>query len=178
MSYTRDVVILTKSAKHGGNCVAGIDIKTGEWVRPIKKSGPISNEDMRCDNGMYCTPLDVVRITFVSKSPNGCQTENEEIDISHKWVYLDIMSIYDVLKIHPAENYQNIFGNYSYIVSDNEINKIKHSLILIHVTNLNFYKTENSEGKPKTKANFKIIKNSISFKQQLTYMRKLFKKWG
>lgn len=35
----KEIIILTKSAKYGGLCVAGVDFKTGEWVRLVKKGG-------------------------------------------------------------------------------------------------------------------------------------------
>lgn len=151
MPYTRDIVVLTKSAKHGGNCVAGIDVNTGEWIRPVKARGPILNSDMTCSNGYICKPLDVVRITFLSQQPNGCQTENEEIDTMSKWIYLDTWMLEDVLRIHPSETHTDIFGNYRCTLYEEEKSILSFSLMLIKVSNLEFYTVEESG---KTKANF------------------------
>lgn len=152
MSYTKDIVVLTKSAKHGGNCVAGIDVNTGEWVRPVKANGPILNSDMSCSNGYVCEPLDVVRIPFIAPRPNGCQTENEEIDTSRTWNYLGTCTLGDVLRIHPAEDDPDIFGNYRCTLYEDEKNKLSFSLMLVEVTDLEFYTVEETG---KTKANFR-----------------------
>ena len=151
MSYTKDIVILTCSAKNGGNCVAGIDINTGEWVRLVKPTGPISNTDMICSNGHLSRPLDIVRIVFTSTCPNGCQTENEEIDMTYKWEYLETWNLHDVLDIHPAESYEDIFGNYRCTLVEDEKNWLTFSLMFIRVSNLEFYTANASK---KTKANF------------------------
>lgn len=31
----KKIIILTKSKKHSGYCVAGIDYETGEWIRLV-----------------------------------------------------------------------------------------------------------------------------------------------
>ena len=152
MPYTKEIVILTKSAKHGGNCVAGIDINTGKWVRPVKATGPILNSDMSCSNEYICNPLDVVKITFIAPRPNGCQTENEEIDTSCTWDYLGTCTLEDVLRIHPAENDLDIFGNYRCTLYEDEKNSLSFSLMLVAVTNLEFFTAEETG---KTKANFR-----------------------
>ena len=153
MSYTKDIVILTKSAKNGGYCVAGIDIKTKKWVRLVKETEPIYDEDMvyhvnkkRC----YFKPLDVVRVPFKFPCPNGCQTENEAIDISCPWEFQYTWTLEDVLKIHPAEKYPNIFGNYSCALDASEKNRMLYSLMLIRAYGLEFYTSTTG----KTKLNF------------------------
>lgn len=32
----REIIVLTKSSKYGGLCVAGVDYNTGHWVRLVK----------------------------------------------------------------------------------------------------------------------------------------------
>mgnify|MGYP007105586249 CR=1 FL=1 len=45
----KEAVILTRSSKIGGYCVAGVDIHTGEWVRFVsddaKTHGALSRND-------------------------------------------------------------------------------------------------------------------------------------
>ena len=162
MTYIRDVVILTKSAKPSGNCVAGIDIQTGEWVRPVKRCGAITDYNMRCDDGHICEPLDVVRIHFIDSLPDGCQTENELVDINFRWQMLDRWDISDVLKIHPQEIHSNIFGNYWSSIDEQQKSELDYSLILIEVYNLKFYtNTSTYDGQKKTKAEF--LYNGINY---------------
>ena len=35
----RDIVILANSRRHDGRCIAGKDLATGEWIRPINILG-------------------------------------------------------------------------------------------------------------------------------------------
>ncbi len=149
MSYNRDLVILTKSAKNGANCVAGIDVNTGKWVRLVKnKDNAIPNYNMVCDDGHICEPLDVVRVTFSCKVPSGCQTENEQIHDFKKWEYLDTWELEDVLDIHPAEIKQSIFGNQRCTLFEDEKDNLDYSLMIIKVSDLKFY-TASETGKTK-----------------------------
>ena len=60
---TKEVAILTKSSKHGGFCVAGVDLDTGEWVRlvsdDVQSHGALSRRDITYEDRSICTPLDV-----------------------------------------------------------------------------------------------------------------------
>ena len=162
MPYTRDIVILTKSAKPMGNCVAGIDIETGEWVRPVKRQGAIADYNMRCDDGHICEPLDVVKIHFIDRCPDGCQTENELIDTDYRWQMLGTWDINDVLEIHPEEIHSNIFGNYWSYINEQQKNELDYSLILIEVEDLEFYTNiSHYDGQKKTKARF--IYNGLNY---------------
>ena len=151
MSYSKDIVILTKSAKNHGYCVAGIDINSGEWVRIVGyNNGPLYPNDMISSNNRSCEPLDVVRVTFLGHTPYGCQTENEEMDPYTKWKYIKSMSLSEVLQIHPEDNMSFIFGNIFYGLTEEDKDSLDYSLTMISVTNLSFYTSNNR----KTKARF------------------------
>ena len=51
----KKIIILTKSKKHSGYCVAGIDYETGEWIRlvssDLETEGAVPCEDLQCSNG-------------------------------------------------------------------------------------------------------------------------------
>ena len=51
----RDIVILALSAKNYDYCVAGIDVRTNEWVRPYSRNkateGAIPAEHITYSNG-------------------------------------------------------------------------------------------------------------------------------
>ena len=80
----KDIIILTKSAKHGKYCVAGIDIKSKSWVRlvsdDVASDGALSNLDIRLSNGKFCKPLDLVRVYIKQAVSESCQTENHLIE--------------------------------------------------------------------------------------------------
>jgi len=86
--HSRDIAILANSRKYGGHCIAGKDIKTGEWIRLISKldsSGntiPFTNSDLAkvCGNGNGPSLFSCFRINFKGKCGIYCQPENELID--------------------------------------------------------------------------------------------------
>lgn len=64
----KNIIILTKSDKRAGYCVAGIDEMTGEWIRIVSSNEATEHavplEDMVCDNGELIDIYDVVEISF------------------------------------------------------------------------------------------------------------------
>jgi plasmid maintenance system killer protein len=98
----RDIVILANSRRHQGHCIAGKDIITGEWIRPINilGRGQIRNDQatfqksdfqalMEDSSGPQL--LDCIRIGFGDKCGNYCQPENQFID-GKKWFSLTSFS--------------------------------------------------------------------------------------
>lgn len=140
----KDIVILTKSAKHSNYCVAGIDIKTRRWIRlvsdDVATDGALSNFDIRLSTGELCKPLDLVRVEIDKPVPEGCQTENHLIEKGKKWVKLDELTIADVVKLHYPSNKPYIFGNDRPYI--NGIDYMKYSLILAEVDNIKVYNNE------------------------------------
>jgi hypothetical protein len=87
MSSTREIIILANSAKKGGYCVAGKDIKTGEWIRPVStiSGGELSREQVTLVSSRYswvAKTLNKVFISFDSHVPQYNQPENHLIDTS------------------------------------------------------------------------------------------------
>ena len=87
--FERDIVILANSLRMGGHCLAGKDLHTGEWIRPINTINPkrpdpsaFRNYDLLKLYGNESGPqlFDCVRIGFKKKCPTKCQPENFFID--------------------------------------------------------------------------------------------------
>ncbi len=153
------IVIMTESSKFSGKCVAGIDVENGKWVRLVSDNeethGAIANRDLYYQDGGKCEVLDVVDVPIIKEYGNSIQPENVLIDTSKYIKYVNMASIKDVLKIHPAEIRNDILGNkYSYI-SEQRVSSVGYSLTLIEVQDLEIVQVENPNGRPKTKANFK-----------------------
>ena len=77
----RKLVILAESAKYNNFCVAGIDIDTGEWIRPISEKTELEEavplDDLKYPDGSRVELLDVVEIKFSDRSANNpIQPEN------------------------------------------------------------------------------------------------------
>jgi len=66
-----EIIILANSRKIGNRCIAGIDRRTGEWLRPCYGEG---HEGIPCHvrqiNGQEPQLLDVVEISMKSRGPN------------------------------------------------------------------------------------------------------------
>ena len=87
MSYSREIVILANSAKKGGFCVAGKDIRTGEWIRPVATigGGELSKSQITLSTNTFSytgKPLHKVVIGFETHAPLPNQPENHLIDNS------------------------------------------------------------------------------------------------
>lgn len=154
----KEAVILTRSSKIGGYCVAGVDIHTGEWVRFVsddaKTHGALSRNDIRYRDGRLCKPLDVVAVEVIDFAPLEHQPENYLIDTNSYWVKQDELTISDVAQIHPAEIRPYLYGNLAPYVNEHEMKRINYSLTLIEVSNLIINQVKNIYGDPKTKARF------------------------
>lgn len=154
----RKVAILTRSSKFGGYCVAGVDLNTGEWVRFVSSDaqthGALSRRDITYEDRSICNPLDVVLVDVVGAAPLAHQPENYLINSNEYWVKIGECTLFDVLRVHPAETWPLIYGNPNPYVAGREIDAIDHSLTLVNVSSLLINQTTNMCNKPKTKASF------------------------
>lgn len=156
----KDVILLTTSKKVGNYCIAGIENRTGRWVRIISEDDEIQHavklNDMICEDGSIPQVLDIVRIKCKGYSPNFYQTENYVLDNSTRWKILERARMKDVLAIHPSENKPYIFYDNEKSVDSNYFrsldDKDKYSLTLIspedicvHVKQWSKKKTDHNE---------------------------------
>ncbi|WP_251496524.1 dual OB domain-containing protein [Otoolea muris] len=152
------MVVLTKSSKYGNNCVAGIDLSNGDWIRLVTEDeashGAVSDNDLICEGGRSVEVLDVIDVPILGMCNDCVQPENVLLDLD---TYIEIkgrMTLDEVLKIHPLERKRNILGNdYGYI-TEARVNTVGYSLIIVEVFDLVITQEENPYGKPKTKAKF------------------------
>lgn len=155
MGHAMDVVILTKSSKFGGYCVAGIDIKSGKWIRLVScgdaNRGPLLKKHMEYRDGSACSILDIARVPIIRRVPSDHQPENVLIDEGERWEKVGRLSVEGLLDLHPAEKHRYLLGNaYSYITKD-RIGTVGHSLVLVQVSDLEITHPDER----KTKASFR-----------------------
>ena len=85
MSITR-IVVLANSWKHHDWCLAGIELDTGRWVRPVTDldDGRVPTTSMKL-GGYFPQLLDVLEIPLDSTGPDfGFESENRTI-LSGRW---------------------------------------------------------------------------------------------
>ena len=149
--FSIDVIILTKSSKHDKYCVAGIELKTREWVRLVSTNdgcdGAVSKYEMTDINGYEIVPLDVVRVRVNRKCPIGCQSENYELTYGYKWQVIKKLSFNDAIKYAYPCRSKFIFGNSYMYISHERIEEQKNSLLIAEVKNLTIFKNEQRKSK-------------------------------
>ncbi len=155
---TKDIVILTKSTKWGGYCVAGIDIQTGDWVRLTSsdewRHGALTDAHMTYADGTPCKVLDCVRVEVARETPTVHQPENVLIDESKSFQKLGEWTIQDVLWIHPAEQWDTVHVNTAPFLDEEEMERVDRSLILIRVPWLRLFQRAINPEKTRVKVNF------------------------
>ncbi|NLE38377.1 MAG: hypothetical protein GX621_10170 [Pirellulaceae bacterium] len=99
------LVILANSIRPGGSCIAGVDLATGEWARPITSKGD-AIPHWRCF--VDCRPLavgDILEIDLVRpREPSPYQPENQIIR-NWNWAVVGAMAPRDIARFvessHP-----------------------------------------------------------------------------
>ena len=153
-----DAVILAKSTMWGAFCVAGLDVNNDRWVRFVsfEDGDPLADYQLMFMNSPgSCQPLDVGRISIAREIPK--RNHSEDVMIKRDlWLKLGRMTIDDVLKFHPAEEYRYIFGNDCEYVTEGEMMRLgfRYSLILVHVQGLSVRYEQNFSGKIRGRAEF------------------------
>ncbi len=88
-----ELIILANSVKPGGHCVAGIDRRSGEWIRPVSKE----NRAIPSLVAGKIKLLDVVEIPLTSCRPKDrYQRENRLVE-SWDWKVIGSVSSMDIL---------------------------------------------------------------------------------
>lgn len=135
-----EIVVLTKSAKNGGYCVAGVEPATNRWVRLVSNDkashGALFERDIAYEDGSHCVPLDVVRVPFVGECPSEYQPENILVNPDIYWEKIGRITIEDLLEIHAPEKHDTLLGNIYPYITEERIGFVGHSLILVEVSNL------------------------------------------
>ncbi len=98
MSSVVDLIVLASSAKNSERCVAGIDVRTGGWIRPVGAAGqgevPFS---LRKIDGQEPEIFDIIRMELEDTGEtHGFQMENRAI-VKRPWERVGRASPTDVL---------------------------------------------------------------------------------
>ena len=88
MHYWKTIVCLAKSVKHGGYCIAGKEIESREWIRPVsdREDEEMRPEDCTCEGNKQPCVSDIISVPLLEPRPNSYQRENHLIDSGHTWI--------------------------------------------------------------------------------------------
>jgi len=165
MTYSRTLVVLAKSIKKGGFCIAGKDIETNNWVRPVKDT-PFTGTEL-CNLSNRTDPIeifDIVEMTFIKQNPKVYQPENELVDMNVKGRYLEEFQIghLETLIDGNQKDFLDLVKNRSIHKDNIKGLNLQNSLQLIRISNSNdariiYYQPDINQNyfKPRLKFNYK-----------------------
>jgi len=139
------IVVFANSVKHGKHCVAGKDVQTGRWIRPVgDTSGAELNHDQcLCVNpyGKYMVkPLQKVEIELTTHAPLANQPENYLVSDA-EWTQRYKIEAHDVVEyLDTPETLWGIGNSVAFSEIENGTVQIRQSLYLVKIDNLNLYK--------------------------------------
>ena len=133
----KEILIMTKSAKINGFCVAGIDISNGRWIRLVSDDengeGAVSRDDLTFQNGTQAEVFDLVAVEC-EPLPTDAQSENHLYDTEYYWTKIRTMSRNEAFSECPLSNSQFIFENSARSLDENEITG--ESLVLVEIDHI------------------------------------------
>ncbi len=158
--FIRKLIILAASAKYNNYCVAGVDVNTGEWIRPISDNPDLEEavplEDMKYPDGERMELLDIVEIKFSDRAANNpIQPENFFYNVKYYWQKVGRVTLQDVINLRGFDLREKIFYNNERSIPGTDVVKFaeRESLLLLPVENL-FITVEETDHK-KFHADFK-----------------------
>jgi hypothetical protein len=134
------IVCLANSWRPGGRCIAGIDLETGQWVRPVPRDGGAILEGRTIIGGAFLKPLDVFEADLgPPRLKTRFQRENREI-LNYAWRRVGKLAPHDLTK-HCSHD-DPLLHSVDKTVVPAELEKLPPeqwtSLALIHVRDARF----------------------------------------
>ena len=162
------LLVLANSYKLGNRCVAGIDLDTGKWVRPVSQSpgGAIPEHKTAVSkSGRFVPvlPLDVVE--FEVGRSRATPHHPEDVELLGAFTLVGNMTIAELRAKFPevVQEEGPIFGNYSDRISGSEmlLRKEHQSLLLVHVSKFWFHHKLNIKGKDQNRGSWGYQKEQV-----------------
>ncbi len=158
--FIRKLIILAESAKFNNYCVAGVDVETGKWIRPISENPELEDAvplaDLKYPDGSRVELLDVTEIKFSDRSANNpTQPENFFYNAKYFWQKVGRVTLQEVINLRGFDECDKIFYNDERSILGADVLKFseRESLLLLPVENL-FVSIEEAEDKKKFFADF------------------------
>ncbi|MBI4379223.1 MAG: hypothetical protein HY578_09020 [Nitrospinae bacterium] len=152
-----EIILLANSRKLSHRCLAGIDIATDKWIRPVStRTDKVITWAMRNIHGKEPELLDILNIPLsLAESDDESQPENRLIE-KGEWTRIGRFEPRNVRKYLAQSG--PLFYNTSDCVLWDELIRIptkdRQSLMLIECSDFEVHKTTSSRGKPQARAVF------------------------
>jgi hypothetical protein len=163
----KDIVLFALSWREGGICVAGKDLKTKKWIRPVTAAGPVP-----ADQTAGFNLLDIVEIEIGKSLPVHHQSENYALN-SKTWAKKTAISKTDIQPYldSPANLWDTKDSKGQDSITPQEIIKagIQRSLYLISLDEMTVSTEEKEYNGKKSKKLYGIfIYNGVNYKLRIT----------
>ena len=150
----KEILIMTKSAKINGFCVAGIDIHNGKWIRLVSDNneegeGAVLRKDLLYKDYSEAQIFDIIEVNG-HNSPTDAQREN--FIYYGQWNKIGTGSLQEVISKYGYSSHRFILGNTSATLDESELTGESLSLVIINNITIDVY--INKRGKIKHKINF------------------------
>ena len=146
MSETKKIVCLANSKKCGGRCIAGKEVKSGEfgnWIRPVsdRSSEEVSKEEYQYEDGNEPDLLDIIDIPLLKHQPHNYQKENWLLVPNSKWLKVDKAEADDLWNLVDSDctlwsNESSSMNGHNNRIAEDNCEAIDSSLRFIHVDKL------------------------------------------
>lgn len=158
------IVCLANSRKLGGRCVAGKEIRSRDWIRPVsdRPHEEVSEVERRYEDGVDPRVLDVIDVPLVRHNPGAHQPENWLLDPQFYWVRMGQMDVRQLPQLvdKPLVLWSSIASESADGILDRisvaEAVAAQRSLYLIRVEDLDIEVRTPRVGKRKVKGEFRF----------------------
>ncbi len=163
---------LANSLKEGGRCLAGIELDMDnrpvfidgrpKWIRPVCDT---EHGEIPIHIAVPFDLLDIIELDILEPRPLGYQSEN----ISFNQKSIQKTGVFNVGELpNLCDHRPAIFGNRGKAVSQESIDDLTHSLVLIKATHFNVFTTTQSDRSHKSQIRISFEYNSIEYDLPIT----------
>ena len=149
--FIRKLIILAESAKFNNYCVAGVDVETGKWIRPISEKPELEDavpiDDLKYPDGSRVELLDIAEIKFSDRAANNpIQPENFFYNQKYYWQKVGRVTLQELIDKRGFDQRDKIFYNNERSILGANVIKFseRESLLLLPVEKL-FISIEQAE---------------------------------
>lgn len=133
----KNIIILTKSFKHGGYCIAGIDYETGEWIRLVSSNisteRAVPEEQLKLDNGKELDIYDIICVDITEYVGTNIQPENYLYNEQQEWEYMGQSCLEEVIEKHGYDRPEFVFSNTDRRLGEDTVFNGSPSLLLLNI---------------------------------------------
>ncbi len=164
MAKEIEFLCLANSRREGGRCIAGIDLKSGRWIRPVKSDGsPFDIAEISFKNGTSPKVLDKIKIRVLKPNESYYHPEDYIVDQRFRWENIGYCRRNDISKyVDMAAPYLFKDSNDRLLACDLEKQPLSRSLVLVRLNSVTFRKKWGLNNRPQIRALFQYRKDEYN----------------